>query len=269
MENEMKRTIIITQRKERDISLPGVQKKILRLLESVERPGMPDLIKALKNSDYFTAPASIKHHLAIPGGLALHSFNVYRLLTQRMKHYYGEPGEWPVPRNSIIICSLLHDACKINYYISGAHTPLTPAMKYKLAKEWKQSGHEATEENQKKFIAYVFDEENQVRDIPKNVGSLLIDWLLNNPEGEMPDLPYAWKIQDNCPIGHGEKSVSFIQNYISLTILEKMAIRWHMGPWDISTYGKPAYDIAEKESFVALLYLCDYEASHILDWMMF
>ena len=247
------------------MEIEKTKKKILTLLNRVEREGIGDLIENLEQSDFFIAPASIRHHLAVPGGLALHSLNVYRLLFQRMNFYYRD--KWIVPAESVILCSLLHDACKINYYVQGASVPLTAAMKYRLNKDFMAYRDQINSEDRKKFIAYVFDEKKQVKDIPKEVGSALIDWLGKNPQNTMPDLPHAYKIEDACPLGHGEKSLSYIQDFIRLTDIEKQAIRWHMGAWDISPfYGKYSYDVAEKEPFVVLLQLCDYEASHLLDW---
>ncbi|HHT9153085.1 MAG TPA: outer membrane protein assembly factor BamA [Candidatus Hypogeohydataceae bacterium YC40] len=39
-------------------------------------------------------------------------------------------------------------------------------------------------------------------------------------------------IEDDFPIGHGEKSVMMVQKYIDLTPQEAMIIRWHMGSFD-------------------------------------
>ena len=47
----------------------------------------------------------------------------------------------------------------------------------------------------------------------------------------------TYQIDDQLPLGHGEKSVMLIQCYIRLTMTEVMAICWHMGfseekcPW--------------------------------------
>jgi len=42
----------------------------------------------------------------------------------------------------------------------------------------------------------------------------------------------SYTINDKCPLGHGEKSVIIIQNYIQLTMEEVMGIRWHMMAYD-------------------------------------
>lgn len=51
----------------------------------------------------------------------------------------------------------------------------------------------------------------------------------------------GYEVNDNFPLGHGEKSLFLlVQNGVSLTEEEAMAIRWHMGAWDSnpSNYGE-------------------------------
>lgn len=45
----------------------------------------------------------------------------------------------------------------------------------------------------------------------------------------------VYSINDNMPLGHGEKSVMVIQKYIKLTNEEIFAIRWHMMSYDDSS----------------------------------
>jgi hypothetical protein len=44
-------------------------------------------------------------------------------------------------------------------------------------------------------------------------------------------VPY-FTIEDQCPLGHGEKSVIVLQRFMRLTDEEIFAIRWHMGGFD-------------------------------------
>ena len=46
------------------------------VLRSTHRKGIEDLITFLNESDFFTAPCSVKFHLACKGGLASHTVNV-------------------------------------------------------------------------------------------------------------------------------------------------------------------------------------------------
>ena len=45
----------------------------------------------------------------------------------------------------------------------------------------------------------------------------------------------VYSINDNMPLGHGEKSVIILQKYIQLTNKELFSIRWHMMSYDDST----------------------------------
>lgn len=77
---------------------------------SVNRQGAADLIGWLEEqTDFFSAPASSKYHLACEGGVCTHSLNVYRRLRPALNHY-------PFSHESIVICALLHDTCKANFY---------------------------------------------------------------------------------------------------------------------------------------------------------
>ena len=50
---------------------------------SIGRNGRTALLYWLENeTDFFTAPASSKNHLAQPGGLTIHSLNVWRRLRE-------------------------------------------------------------------------------------------------------------------------------------------------------------------------------------------
>ena len=85
----------------------------------VKREGAKELLKFLSSelSDFFSAPASTRYHLAYEGGLVEHSLNVYYAL----KNYLKRPEikstfETPISEETIAIVSLLHDLCKINVY---------------------------------------------------------------------------------------------------------------------------------------------------------
>lgn len=72
--------------------------------------------KYLLGSDFFTAPASGRFHCCHEGGLCEHSINVYKRLLAIAKAEYGDEWESRLPHESIAICGLLHDVCKIGYY---------------------------------------------------------------------------------------------------------------------------------------------------------
>lgn len=51
-----------------------------------------------------------------------------------------------------------------------------------------------------------------------------------NQNGTISKTPF--ETIDPNPLGHGEKSVIILQEYIDLTDIQKALIRWHMGPFD-------------------------------------
>lgn len=78
----------------------------------IHRAGAAELLEWLQQeTDFFRAPASTTHHLAYPGGLVQHSFNVFTELRDALADFGGEEN-----MEDIAICGLLHDICKANYY---------------------------------------------------------------------------------------------------------------------------------------------------------
>jgi hypothetical protein len=85
--------------------------KILKLLNNVGRERMQQLINYLEKTDYFTAPASTRYHDSCEGGLAKHSLEVYENLVKINTDY-----NLGIKEESLILCGLLHDICKVNFY---------------------------------------------------------------------------------------------------------------------------------------------------------
>ena len=95
-----------------------MKEEFLQLLRSTEREGVEDLIEALEEMGFFTAPASANHHLNVEGGLLEHSLNTCKAA---LAIYEGlkpldASVEKEVRRDSIILSSLLHDICKSDIY---------------------------------------------------------------------------------------------------------------------------------------------------------
>lgn len=82
----------------------------------VTRPGAKELLNWIEESDFFTAPASSKFHLDVPGGLCEHSLNVCRNLKKLYELEKQTHPELEIGLDSIVICGLLHDLCKANFY---------------------------------------------------------------------------------------------------------------------------------------------------------
>ena len=158
----------------------------------IHRDGAENLLNYLRQSDFFTAPASRSNHLGEEGGLCLHSLHVYNRLCEIapmmvQKNLDGSNGApiCVVPNEeSIAIVALLHDLCKVNFY--------TVEMKNK--KVYSDHG-------------------------TKHDSAGWYDW----------DSVPSYTIKDNLPLGHGEKSAMIVLRYMDLTDEELLAIRWHMG----------------------------------------
>ncbi|MBQ8826268.1 MAG: HD domain-containing protein [Oscillospiraceae bacterium] len=87
--------------------------------ENVKREGADKLLAYMlsEHSDFFEAPASTRFHSSYAGGLAQHSINVYHCLKdylsrQRAKEVYS----MNYSEETIALCALLHDICKMNFY---------------------------------------------------------------------------------------------------------------------------------------------------------
>ena len=92
--------------------------QIENLLYSTRRPGIESVIDHFHcNGDaFYNVPASTKFHDNQQGGLALHSLNVY-LEAKTMFEKLVATGEHPsFGMDSVILCSILHDVCKIDEY---------------------------------------------------------------------------------------------------------------------------------------------------------
>ena len=88
----------------------------------IKRDGAEALLSYLMSDgcDFFRAPASTRYHGAYEGGLVEHSLNVYDCLCdylarKRVKDVYGIEYS----PESIAIAALLHDLCKINFYVES------------------------------------------------------------------------------------------------------------------------------------------------------
>ena len=163
------------------------------LLASVDRAGIDKLMSYIRNkTDFYKAPASTRFHLACEGGLLQHSLNVYDCLIAKKESPVWKPVLAEIPDESLIIMALLHDLCKTNFYAEGTKIQKTyDPEKVAAAEPW-QRKHD-------KMGDYIWEAVK------------------------------IYQIDDQLPLGHGEKSVMLIQCYIRLTMQEVMAVRWHMG----------------------------------------
>lgn len=193
---------------------------------SIKRNGSDLLFRKLEETDFFTAPASTKHHLACEGGLCRHSINVYRRLEKFLHDEYGEMCQFTYSSETIAIVALLHDICKINTYKVGWKNQKTyDAEKVANADKW-QVKHDAAGD----FI-----------------------W----------ETVPTYEYDEKFIYGHGEKSVYMIRDFMGLSIEEAQAIRFHMSGWQDGD-AKWAGSCYEQNPLAFYLHVAD-EAATFLD----
>lgn len=181
--------------------------RFISALQKIDRRGVNELISYLDSTDFFQAPASAKYHNSVEGGLLAHSLNV---MDQAFALYPTfEQNAIVLDKKSIALVSLLHDVCKIGYYVIG--------------EEWDKEWKDKTNEWRKKEV---------------------------------------YKVEEQLPIGHGEKSIFLINRHIELTIEEAAAIRWHSGAWEAGVHffypsGEPFRKSLERFPLLKLLMVAD------------
>lgn len=85
------------------------------VFENIKREGIGELMDWLNITDFFSAPASTKFHLAEEGGLCDHSLRVYELLYEKREKFLHDSAK--DLRETFAIAGLFHDVCKTNFYI--------------------------------------------------------------------------------------------------------------------------------------------------------
>ena len=86
---------------------------------NIHREGSEKLLEYLMSdkSDFFTAPASTRFHGSHEGGLLEHSLNVYHCLVDYLSRPRAkEVYKMEYSAESVALCALLHDICKMNFY---------------------------------------------------------------------------------------------------------------------------------------------------------
>ena len=138
----------------------------------------------------------------------MHSINVYKRFLKLIQSEYGKNWQEKISPESVAIIALLHDLCKINYYVV------------------------------------------EMRNV--------------KVEGEWVQKPF-YKVEDNLPYGHGEKSVYMISGFMKLTREEAMAINWHMGAFDPRAQANSVVlsNVFYRYPIAFLFHLADYMATYL------
>ena len=224
------------------------KEQFLELAESVTGRDVENVVAWLETTDFFEAPASMNRHGVHPEGLLEHSLGVLDMASMIVG---GSVKAQTIPEESIIISCLFHDVCKVHRYVLDNDGPTGPQID-KLRGLCDKKGIDIPG---KKFRT-------------KGYFSKCIDALLNGKD--MPEFSYSYRVKDQFPFGHGEKSVFLLQDLMALKPDEALAIRWHLGGFDPGTaFGWPsgfAQEQACRENpLVSLLIAADMAASYLMD----
>lgn len=194
--------------------------------ENITRDNTTGLIAWLDlHSDFFEAPASSRHHLAEPGGLCEHSLNVYERLRKLLIDEYGSMRNCPYTEESIAIVALFHDLCKANMYKPTCRNQKTyDPEKVAAAESWK---------------------------VKQDGGGAFI-W----------ETVPTYEINEKLVFGHGEKSVFILQQFMSLSVDEATAIRYHMSSWQEGE-ARAAGDTFRRNPLAFFLHVADEAATFI------
>ena len=98
--------------------MKDLQLKFKEMLLFTNRESIEIVIAELEELGFFKAPASTKFHLSHAGGLLEHSMNVcdMALELRELMIRKKENLQDMLPKDSVIISSLLHDVCKADIY---------------------------------------------------------------------------------------------------------------------------------------------------------
>lgn len=193
------------------------RERFCTILRETGIDNIDSVIAYLDELKFFEAPASARNHFNFPGGLALHSLNVYDMamkLRESVVALRPDSAEMLAPE-SIAIAALFHDVCKADIY-------------------------RRTLRRQKNEIG-----------VWEDIEGYEVDYSA-------------------LPVGHGEKSViMLLRAGLDLEDDELMAIRWHMGPWDLPAQSiemdKSYRKALEKSPLVPLIHTADTLAAQIIE----
>lgn len=114
-----------------------IEEEITTCLLKTEREGIEDLIDFMKETGFFSAPASGGNHSNQAGGLAEHSLNVLHMAEKLSVACFGGANITDEFRNSIVIATLLHDLGKVGDYDKQMYVPnILKSGKQSEAKPW-------------------------------------------------------------------------------------------------------------------------------------
>lgn len=129
------------------------------------------------------------------------------------------------------------------------------------------------------YVYELFKKKNEQYDLGLSEDTVIIASLLHDlckanfyiestrnvkKDGKWVQVPY-YTVDDQLPLGHGDKSVIMLQNFIKLSKDEMLMIRWHMGGYEAPTnYNtmSAAWGICKA---AVCLHTSDLEASYLFE----
>lgn len=119
--------------------------------QDISRPGIDELMKWLRETDFYTAPASTRFHGAYEGGLLEHSIAVHKRLVQFANIYdkeaFGGAPDYTWSKETLAIVALFHDICKVGCYKTEMRWRKDPFNRweqyptYKFEEDFHYGGH--------------------------------------------------------------------------------------------------------------------------------
>jgi HD superfamily phosphohydrolase YqeK len=101
-------------------TLAQLRDKFNKATSKINRNGIDSLINWLeKDTNFFTSAASTRFHGNYEGGLVEHSLHVLEFALTNLNWALKYKPELEELKESVIICSLFHDVCKVNQYTWG------------------------------------------------------------------------------------------------------------------------------------------------------
>lgn len=169
----------------------------------------------LYHTDFLLAPASMKHHSNYLGGLAQHTINVYKIITN-------------VSDKTAATLALCHDLCKVNLY-----------QPY-ISKGFRNWTLEEMEDRMEIEEMYKLNRFNDIHETHIHKYRLTWDniheFLYGKQRGKIPALRTTYdfiginfKINEELNLNHGCKSIYIAMKHgANLSYAEAVAIQWHM-----------------------------------------
>lgn len=203
-------------------------KRFEELFSGIKRSGAERVLNYIRQSDFYTAPASTKYHLSVKGGLLQHSLDVYDALQAEKKNPIWGKALEKVSEESLLIVSLLHDLCKTYYYAEGT-------------------------KNQKTYD-------------PEVVAAADRKLVKKDSMGEFVwETVPCYTVENKYPLGHGSRSVIFIMKMMPLTMEETTAIYWHMGAYCDQGQWNELREAYKKYPLALALHHADMVATYLME----